>query len=80
MSVFHRTGLVSDRTYTLRVITVQTMVMNHLYQYDQFCGFSGSSGPSQVTRFGSVLGSGRKGNRDPENLFFGGGSCGSSPP
>jgi hypothetical protein len=31
-------------------------VSHDLYQNDQFCGFVGSSGPSQVTKFGSVLG------------------------
>jgi len=55
------------------------MVIHHLYQKDQFCGFSGSSGPSQVTMFGSVLGLGRKGSGDAEELFFAGGSCGSLP-
>ena len=49
-------------THTLRVMTVQTVVSHHLYQNDQFCGFSGSSGPSQVTTFGSGLGLGRKGS------------------
>src|SRR6266852_2577282 len=67
-------------TYTLSVITVQAMVINHLYRNDQFCGFSGSSGPSQVTTFGSVLGLGRKGSGATEELFFGGGSCVSLPP
>jgi hypothetical protein len=60
-------------TYTLSVITVQAMVIHHLYQKDQFCGFSGSSGPSQVTTFGSVLGLGRKGSGYVE----GGGTSGS---
>ena len=64
-------------TYTLSVITVQTMVIHHLYQNDQFCGFSRSSAPSQVTRFGSVLGLGRKGSGEAEGLVFRGGSCGS---
>lgn len=50
--------------------------MNHLYENDQFFGFSGSSGPSQVTTFGSVLGLGRNGSGDAEELFFAGGSCG----
>jgi hypothetical protein len=45
------------------------MVIHHLYQNDQFCGFSGSSGPSQVTRFGSVLGLGRKGSGGAEDLI-----------
>ena len=48
--------------YTFRVIIVQTVVSHHLYQNDQFCGFSGSSGPSHLTRFGSALGLGRKGS------------------
>ena len=57
------------------------MVIHHLYQNDQFFGFSGSSGPSQVTTFGSVLGLGRNGSDDAEVLlFFTGGSCGSLPP
>jgi len=46
----------------LRVIAVQTAVSHHLYQNDQFCGLSGSLGPSHVTRFGSGLGLGRKGS------------------
>ena len=66
-------------TYTLKLITVQTMVIHHLYLNDQFCGFSGSSWPFQVTTFGSLLGLGRKGNGDAEELFFAGatgsGSC-----
>jgi hypothetical protein len=63
--------------YTLSVITVQAMVIHHLYQNDQFCGFSGSSGPSQVTTFGSVSGLDRKGSGYAQGLFFGGGSSGS---
>jgi hypothetical protein len=70
----------SGGTYTLSVITVQSMVIHHLYQNDQFFGFSGSSGPSHVTTFGSVLGLGRKGSGFAEELFFAGGSCGSLPP
>jgi len=66
----------SGWTYTLSVITVQAMVIHHLYMNDQFFGFSGSSGPSQVTMFGSVLGLGRKGSGDAEELFFAGVCCG----
>jgi hypothetical protein len=66
-------------TYTLSVITVQTIVSHHLYQNDQFCGLSGSLGPFQVTSFGSVLGLGRKGSGGADFLF-GSGTCGSLAP
>ena len=33
-----------------------------------------------MTTFGSVLGLGKKGSGDTEELFFAGGSCGSLPP
>ena len=58
-------------TYTLRVAVVETIVIHDLYQNDQFCGFSGSSGPSHLTRFGSVFGLGRKGSGGGEDSFFG---------
>ena len=64
----------------MSVITVHAIVMHHLYQNDQFFGFSGSSGPSQVTTFGSVLGMGRKGSGVAEEFCFAGGPCGSLPP
>ena len=62
-------------TYTLSVAVVEIIVIHNLYQKDQFCGFSGSSGPSHLTRFGSVFGLGRKGSGGGEDLFFGVGSC-----
>ena len=52
-----------------------TPVSHDLYQNDQFCGLAGSSGPSQVTKFGSVLGWGRKGNTSTTGSFSEG-SCG----
>ena len=54
-----------------------TPVSHDLYQNDQFCGLAGSSGPSQVTKFGSVLGWGRKGSTSTAGSFSGG-SCGLS--
>jgi hypothetical protein len=64
----------------LSVMTVQTVVSHHLYQNDQFCGFVGSSGPSQVTTFGSALILGRMGSGAGRGVLGCGGprSCGSS--
>jgi hypothetical protein len=66
-----------EDVYRLSVVTVQTIVGHDLYQNDQFCGLSGSLGPSEVTSFGSVLGFGRKGNG--ADFLLGSGSCGSVP-
>jgi len=43
-------------TYTLSVIRALAIVIVHLWRTDHVCGFSGSFGPSQVTKFGSGAG------------------------
>lgn len=65
-------------TYTFTVMMIQTSVRNHLYFVLQFCGFVGSSGPSQATLLGSSVGSAGTALTTPGDLR--GGSRGSSPP
>ena len=68
---------VGRRTYTLTVMRRASEVINHFFVFDQFCGFSGSSGPSHVTLFGSTFSSTIEGTYAGT---FGVGSSGTSPP
>ena len=46
----HSTPQTSSMADTVRDRIHMMMVIHHLYAYDQFLGFSGSSGPSHVTK------------------------------
>ena len=71
-----RTG---KATHTFTLSMIQIVVTNHLYPLDQFCGFAGSSGPSQSTIFGSFGAFAKRAGPFVTGLF-GGGSSTSSPP
>ena len=51
--VAHRSGG-SSSTYVRKVMEAMTAMLPHFFFSGQFVGFSGSSGPSQSTQFGSI--------------------------
>jgi hypothetical protein len=53
------------------VMSEHTAVSHDLYQNDQFCELVGSSGPSQVTKFGSLLCLSRNGSNGAAGSFNG---------